>query len=959
MGSKDKDSLKLKYKILSISSNDKDHDVTNLLKNTGGEIYKPWLSEKNCIYPQEIILQIKSSKIKYLEFLSHEYTISKKIEIFVSNDNKDYLKAGFFRFNDNTSTSYCARELKYVYLPCTIKCTFIKLKLYSPYSNYLNTHAQVGLYYINIIPEEMPLKIMSEITPAFLKLTSLAYSRNEGYNDNMVNIKKALLRKKGGNVHRFNITDSNIVDKFSDGETHRGSFKRSYSKGDKNKINCLYEKLENKIKCFEKLKGECVAKEEYHVASELKKIVNLFIFLKNVITFLKEKKKKYVKEENYGKAKRLKEKEVKIKIIIKNIEELKIVDDCSRKWYYEWLSLYYKELEFYEKEINKIMSSENIKIIKKKSGLFDQYNTKNYNGLDLNNVLILICSDDEKKRELGFDLSYKPFEDHGKRNKNFWHNNIEPLCLIIKRGISDPCYNIFIKSVVTLEKMLIWFQDYFVKVDNIDADKSNSKSAKYIKCIISALLKRLDDSNLDVVDICIKTIMMMLHNNFISFKCVFSTILSMLFYLFSGDATSEINEKIIVSLMSFYYSLINKYYTSVKNDINLKKVLEVISIFLEVDVEPIKQTALDFFVNIYNRVENKNELFEEFLLNVSFDTKNLIINRVNQDEKEKMKMPMKDSNEKKEIVSETPEKNCMYVNNDELLNKNYTNNRYLKKQDIIPCENNIKRVDETDNIRDNVMESNKREYYSTLVKNTAENKQTDGRSKLTTVENSDLKKETCPIEIKELEEKTEDKKNEESEKPQRIDSTPGKETNTDLIALSGLHKKHSIGELAKHESISKGELNNNIVKKEKAKHEGEYVEDLTKTDENDEADVPAFTCKYCFKTDESFTEIGLEKHWIKKCPMLCTCPNCFLIVELVVIHDHFLSECSHSYLYETCEYCNKIVKKNLLDSHVMSECSGKKTEFLSCYYCSLCIESFEIDKWRAHFLSCSKNPRLK
>ncbi|GAW83689.1 hypothetical protein, conserved [Plasmodium gonderi] len=960
MGSKDKDTLKLKYKIIHISSNDKDRDVMNLLKNTGVEIYKPWLSEKNCIYPQEIILQIKPSKIKYLEFLSHEYAISKKIEIFVSNDNRDYLKAGFFRFNDNTSTSYCARELKYVYLPCPIKCTYIKLKLYSPYQNYLNTHAQVGLYYINIIPKEMSLKIISEITPAFLKLSSLNHNENKDYNDNLGNDKKALLRKKGANVQRSNITNNNVTDNSSEGEMYRGSFKSSYPKNDKSKINCLYEKLENKIKCFEKLKGECVAKEEYNMACELKKIVNIFIFLKNVITFLKGKKKKYVKEENYGKAKRLREKEIKIKIIIKNIEELKIIDDCSRKSYYAWLSLYYKELEFYEKEINKIMSNENIKIIKKNSGLFDQYNSKNYSGLDLNNVLLLICSDDEKKREMGFDISYKPFEDRNKKNTNFWNNNVEPLCLIIKRGISDPYYNIFVKSVVTLEKMLTLFQDFFFKTDNIDdPDDSNNKNAKYIKCIISALLKRLDDPNLDVVDICIKTIMMMLHNNFISFKCVFSTILSMLFYLFSGDAISEINEKIIVSLMSFYYSLINKYYTTVKNDINLKKVLEIISIFVEVDVQPIKQTSLDFFVNIYNRVENRNELFDEFLLNVSFDTKNLILNRVNQEEKEKTKISINNNSEKKENENENPEKSCTFINNNELLNKNCLNNKHLKTQDIVyPCENNIKRGDVDDDIRVSLVDSANKECYTTLVKN-SDNKIIDRNSKLTIVEKSNLRKETCHSEIKELQGKVNYKQNEECEKEHHIDSNPEKETQMN-VALRGLHKKHSSTyEHEKHESVSKEGQSSNIIKNEKVTDECECVEDLINTDEKNETDISPLTCKYCFKTDESFTEIGLEKHWIKKCPMLCTCPNCFLIVELVVIHDHFLSECSHSYMYEMCGYCNKIVKKSLLDFHVMNECNGKKTEYLSCYYCSLYIESFEIDKWRAHFLSCSKNPRLK
>ncbi|CRG96950.1 conserved Plasmodium protein, unknown function [Plasmodium gallinaceum] len=966
MSSKDRDNIKLKYKILSISSNDKDYDILNILKNTGNKVHKPWLSEKNSIYPQEIILQIKPAKIKYLEFLSHEYTITKKIEIFVSNNNKDYSKVGFFRFNDNVSTSYCARELKYVYLPCTIKCAFIKLRLHKPYNNHLNTYSQIGLYYINVIPEETRLVISSEIEPSLYKLNSLSKKKikndNDNYNLDLVN-SETLLRKKEITKNNICISDRNASENISDG-VYLGSFRKSLSKCSKNKINVLYEKLENKIKCFENLKGECVAKEEFNKANELKKIVNTFVFLKNIITFLKGKKKKYVREENYGKAKRLKEKEIKIKIIIKNIEQLKIVNDCSKKWYYEWLVLYYKELEFYEEEINKIMSNENIKNIKKNCGIFNQNMDDNDNDINLNKILLLICSDDEKKREVGFDYAYKPFEDRENKKKNFWYNNIESLCLIIRRGISDSSYNIFVKSVVILEKMLTLFQDYFFNLVDTNSQNYTDQNEKYLKCIISSLLKRLDDSNLDVIDICIKTVMMMLHNNFTSFKNVFSIILSMLFYFFSADVTSEINEKIIVSLMSFYYSLINKYYTSVKNDINLKKILEIISLFLEVDLESIKQTSLDFFINIYNTIENRDELFEEFLLNVSFDTRNIIINRINQEEKEKIKAEENvskflskgyDNNEKiPGIESEVSIKKCMLINDDGLLKKNtYLKKNYLKTK-VIENENSKEIINETRNISDNNTEKNKKEDCETINKYTEDNKKVDNFPKLTLMESVNLKKEMHHAEDKDLVEKN-IIENGEIKKPHNIEIK--KKDTSHLITGNSMHlNENIINNKKKHDDIENKKKGMND--EDKVSDKGEFNADSTKIDENNEDHVPPFTCKYCYRMDEGFTEIGLEKHWIKKCPMLCACPNCFLIVELVVIYDHFLSECSHSYMYTSCEYCNKVVKKNLLDIHIMNECNGKKTEYLSCYYCSLFIESFEIDKWRAHFLSCSKNPRL-
>ncbi|VWU50299.1 conserved protein, unknown function [Hepatocystis sp. ex Piliocolobus tephrosceles] len=998
MSSKYKDYLKLKYKIISISSNDKEHNVINLLKNTRQEGQNAWLSEKNCSYPQEITLQIKEDKIKYLEILSHEYNISKKIEIFVSNNNKDYVKAGFFRFNDNISTKYCARELKYVYLPCTIKCTFIKLKLHGPYHNSLNIHSQVGLYYINIIPEEMSLNTISEVNPALLKLNS---SKDNDKKQHDVHLKKS---KKTGLKEKLNLNPNipthNINESLFEKEERGESLKELYIISDKNKIDSLYKKLEKKIKCFEKIKGECVAKEEFDMASKIKKIINIFIFLKSVITFLKTKKKKYVREENYGKAKRLKEKEIKLKIIIKNIDELKIVESCSIKWYYEWLILYYKELEFYEKELNNILPNEYIKMIKKNTGILDRYNNENGdNDIDLNNILLHIFSDNEKKREIGFDLTYKTFEDQKKEKKNTWDNHIESLCLIVKRGLSDPCYNIFIKSVIILEKMLNTYQTHFSKVYNTnngheggdhgdgghgdgghgdgshgdsghgdggdgdgsggddDDNSTRNKNRKGIKCIIFALLKHLGNSNLDIVDISIKAIMMMLHNNFTSFKHIFSIILSMLFFFFSGDVSLKINEKIIVGLMSFYYSLINKYYTTVKNYINLKKVLEVIFLFLEVDIEIIKKTSLDFFVNIYNIMQNQNELFEDFLSNVSLDTKNLIINRLKQEEIEKEKeknQTLKDLNNENKSL----QKNSTIINIQEIIDINtYSNSTFEQNKYDDSSNSSINQTNQKQDISDHIIEGKDMGNYETLTKYIENNKLIDKYSNSLNEKNNNLKREThFSDEILVLNEKKE-AKNELYNKIKNADSNEKGGGENNFILLSSLHKRGStFFKQEKSESNTKSYISH--VEKEKIINKNEPIEDSTRTDENEDDDVPPFTCKYCLKTDQAFTEVGLEKHWIKNCPMLCACPNCFLIVELVVIYDHFLSECLYSNLYTPCEYCNQIIQKKSTDFHLMEECVAKKNEYLSCYYCSTCIPSFEIDVWRDHLLSCNKNPRL-
>jgi len=127
------------------------------------------MSSRNCPYPQIIILQFsRVITIRQIQFLSHQYNISSKIELYsYSSIPEEYLnnnetgiteilnlkfnKIGFFTMDSNESTGYATKELKSVFL--NVPSLFLKIALYKNYENQLNKYNQVGLYSINCFSE--------------------------------------------------------------------------------------------------------------------------------------------------------------------------------------------------------------------------------------------------------------------------------------------------------------------------------------------------------------------------------------------------------------------------------------------------------------------------------------------------------------------------------------------------------------------------------------------------------------------------------------------------------------------------------------------------------------------------------------------------------------------------------------------------------------------------------------
>lgn len=143
------DYTKFKYRVISYSSQDSQHTVSDLINN----VNEGWQSIRFCDYPQELTLQFLSPVIiKQIQFLSHQYKISSKIEIMtylpeiwdpLSNNNVKFKKLGFLTLDRNEMSNFKARELKTISLE--VSCSYIKFLLHKNHSNKFNVFNQVFL----------------------------------------------------------------------------------------------------------------------------------------------------------------------------------------------------------------------------------------------------------------------------------------------------------------------------------------------------------------------------------------------------------------------------------------------------------------------------------------------------------------------------------------------------------------------------------------------------------------------------------------------------------------------------------------------------------------------------------------------------------------------------------------------------------------------------------------------
>lgn len=152
-------SQKIRFNVVYATGSDDEYSSASL--ESHGPAVKGWRSERFCVYPQEVILQLPGPvRVRKLQLLSHQFLIARKVELYVGEcrhgslqnyQSARFSRLGYISFDQNDKTAYKARELKSVSLEC--EGSFIKLVCQKNHLNKHNIFNQVGLVAVNVIGE--------------------------------------------------------------------------------------------------------------------------------------------------------------------------------------------------------------------------------------------------------------------------------------------------------------------------------------------------------------------------------------------------------------------------------------------------------------------------------------------------------------------------------------------------------------------------------------------------------------------------------------------------------------------------------------------------------------------------------------------------------------------------------------------------------------------------------------
>lgn len=240
----------VKY-ILNNLGQEEDNPVSELLNHS--PFNKGWHSARFCQYPQEIILDFPNKvKVKQIQFLSHQYKISTKIELMIFNpgQTKKFKKIGYLSLDSNERSNFQARELKSVYIDH--ECQKIKLVLHKNYTNKHNTFNQVGIISVNVNGEYL----------------------NRLNSNNIITDKVEEIKNNSQNNYEDNIRYDPVT--------------------------------AGKIRELSVIKDEAISQEDFDKAQSIKNAISRLKSVANQLLVLEERKQNAVKNDEFDKAKLLK-----------------------------------------------------------------------------------------------------------------------------------------------------------------------------------------------------------------------------------------------------------------------------------------------------------------------------------------------------------------------------------------------------------------------------------------------------------------------------------------------------------------------------------------------------------------------------------------------------------------------------------------------------------------------------
>ena len=563
--------IPLTYNFITFTSQDPLHPI-NLLLEKNNNTKGGWLSNRYCIYPQEILIKFPSIvNIRQINILINESKIPKMIEFincipvgeknkFIINSNNNsrlipsefmYENIGFIKLSSNTESNYKARELRKIYI--NINAEYIKLKIHRNYINNLNMFCQVGIVYLEFLGTKKEIKKNIII--------------EDNNNNNNINLNNET------NNNNINDTIESLFDVcFNTDEVEEKFIDERMDKTTKDKLKELIDEMNNKKE-----------NEEYDVCKIIKDKIDKIRKIALKIYTLEEEKKEYANKNDFDKAKEL-------KISIEKIKKL--------------LNFYLSD--DYNKQ-NKIIKNKNINNRKIFVGQ-SQEELKTDEFLEYDEIILPVVLKKLKRNNNSFNNSG---ENSGENSFDSF-DNIKDIKEIEKKPLEELDNNLKNKYELLIcfvgedilrkifSKFIYYKEEGFdllkVKVkDIINEQKNTSEANKYIVLLIDIIYNFLDDKHPSIV-----------------FKCldIFSNILE------------AIEEKSRLSKVSYDFTITKKILNKIKeklNDISKKvrvKASDLYCFMLETDfceyntllIELIENEVFNHY-NKYLLSVNKNRRF--------------------------------------------------------------------------------------------------------------------------------------------------------------------------------------------------------------------------------------------------------------------------------------------------------------------------------------------------------------
>ena len=460
----------------NVTSQDPLYPLNNLLNKFSR---KGWVSNRFCMYPQEIIVEFHSYvNIKQINILINETKIPTIIEIvncvMIPNDNNlgygnsrisyQYKNIGFIKLSSNIETYFKARELRKIYVDILTKR--IKLIIHKNYSNIMNTFCQVGIVSLDFFG--YILLDNNKFKDSKNKSKKMNYSdicldvEIEGIDESF--IKKRMDKKA---EERLNI----LLDEMEK----------------KKEIDQL-KKISYKIYNLEMYKKECVKRYDFDNAKRIKS--DLDIFKKMLNDYISKK------EENYENQNSENNNNIKNDITINNEEENK-QNTIQKKKLTRKLNISRTQQDIFnysgkknddivlptlQKKINSDLKS----ISNINSNSFDNNNTINSSGHF--DSIIGICENEPKERE--------PLEELAPENKTKYeilHNILN----------EEVIRKLFSKHIYYKEEGLDALNAEAHKII-VDPKKTTQEANKHIVALINIFFGFFEEKHPNIIVKCLE-----------------------------------------------------------------------------------------------------------------------------------------------------------------------------------------------------------------------------------------------------------------------------------------------------------------------------------------------------------------------------------------------------------------------------------------------------------------------